>query len=126
MNPIHISLVIAALLTVEPALAMRCGTKLIMQGDHQLKVEKLCGEPTSVQVRSIYRSGLPKSRYRGSRHHNDQSHIDNELLVHQRSLVEVVVEDWIYNFGSTRLIKQVRFENGVVVSIANRGRGYID
>ncbi len=123
MKSICWSLITAALLASDPAIAMRCGTKLIAKGDHQLKVQKLCGEPSYVQVRNVYRSGLPRSRH-WDRTTDDAT--DDELLLHQRSLVEVVVEDWIYNFGPSKLIKQVRFENGVVVSINNRGHGYLE
>lgn len=36
--------------------------------------------------------------------------------------VEVLVEEWIYNFGSARLRKLLRFENGRLKDIESLGR----
>ncbi len=37
---------------------------------------------------------------------------------------EVVVEEWTYNFGPRRLMRVIRFENGLVTSIRQLGYGY--
>ena len=41
-----------------------------------------------------------------------------------RAYEEVVVEEWTYNFGPRRLMRQVIFENGFVRSIKQLGYGY--
>lgn len=38
--------------------------------------------------------------------------------------VEITVEEWIYNFGSSRLQQYLRFENGKLIEIRNLSRGY--
>ncbi len=49
-----------------------------------------------------------------------------ELLIHDRSVVEVLIEEWTYNFGPHKLMRIVRFENGLVAEIDHLGYGYTD
>lgn len=117
-------LILSALLTISaPALALRCGNKIVRNGDHLARVLHICGEPTVVQVRNIYRSGVPAARINSTARHPRH---DDELIVHNRSVVEVVVEEWTYNFGPRRLMRIVRFENGIVTSVKRLGYGYRD
>ena len=106
-----------------PAQALRCGTKIVRNGDHQAKILNMCGEPAAIHSHNIYRSGFPATqittRERGVRH-------EDELIVHNRSVVEVVVEEWTYNFGPRRLMRVIRFENGIVTSVKRLGYGYRD
>lgn len=112
---------VAAMLLAEPAFALRCGSKLVTEGDPRGKVLKYCGEPDSVQVRSVYRAGLPRRQL--SRRTGDV-YRERELLYADRAYVEIVVEEWTYNFGPRRLMRVVRFENGIVASITRLGYGY--
>lgn len=120
----------AIMLLAEPALAFRCKGKLVMEGDPQIKVLKFCGEPASVQQRTIYRSGIPR-RFVSSQtalesNGGEISVSREELLIHDRSVVEVLVEDWTYNFGPHKLIRVVHFENGLVTDIDRLGYGYTE
>jgi hypothetical protein len=119
-------LVLGLLLFMQPALALRCGNKLVSEGDHQLKIQKYCGEPAAIKYRTIYRSGIPANRYRRLQHDMSQPASSAELLIHNRSLVEVQIEEWTYNFGPRRLMRVIRFENGVVTDVSNLGYGFID
>jgi hypothetical protein len=124
----RIVLVLGVALATEPALAMRCKGKLVKEGDHLARVLKYCGEPAAVQRRTIYRSGIPTARA------NEQIILNGtesglsrqELLVHDRSYEEILVEEWTYNLGPNRLMRVVRFENGVVVEVTRLGYGYHD
>ena len=62
MNLNRLLLLICILVIAEPALALRCGSKLVTDGDHKSKILRYCGEPASVQVRSMYRAGFPSPR----------------------------------------------------------------
>jgi len=119
-------LLLGLVFCMEPAFALRCGTRLVSEGDHQLKIEKYCGEPTAVNIRTIYRSGIPASRYRHSRAQVHPAKSSEELLIHTRSVEEVLVEEWTYNFGPRRLMRVIRFENGLVTSVRELGYGYIE
>jgi hypothetical protein len=108
----------------QPALALRCGNKLVQRGDPMPKVLKYCGEPAATQTRSIVRRGVPRSRV-----YLDgelRSFSDDELLINDRSFVEVLVDEWTYNFGPRKLMRIVRFENGLVVDVKELGYGYRD
>jgi hypothetical protein len=110
-------------LLAQPALAMRCGNRLVGEGDHQLKVAGLCGEPALVETRTIYRSGIPRLDYRLNRP-GLLSTTERELLLHRRSVVKVEVEVWTYNFGRNRLMREVLFEDGRVEEVRRLGYGF--
>ena len=101
-------LIAAALAFAGPAAAdsMRCGTKLMTDGDPVDKVQSYCGPPASIERREILR---PWGYQRG-------------VTVH--STYEVSVEIWTYNFGPYKLMRQIRFVDGVVDEIESLGYGY--
>ncbi|TDJ46405.1 MAG: DUF2845 domain-containing protein [Gammaproteobacteria bacterium] len=112
------------LLLAEPAAALRCGGKLVSNGAPQAKVLKYCGEPESIQMRTIVRTGIPRHRIRHGINDTRLIGYSDELLFADRSYVEIVVEEWTYNFGPHRLMRIVRFENGLVTSVSRLGYGY--
>jgi hypothetical protein len=117
--------VIATLAMGERAMAMRCGNKLVLRGDHQAKILRFCGDPTHMLQRAIYRSGPTRQftrRDAGERHAVDKR--DNEILISTRSVIEVLVEEWTYNLGPRKLMRVVRFENGIVTGVRHLGYGY--
>ena len=126
MRLIYAAGCLALFLTCETASALRCGNKLVSEGDHQVKVQRQCGDPVSVQVRSILRAGYPTARNRHVTGVRQVSGTRDELLIHDRSLVEVFVEEWIYNFGPRRLMRSVVFEDGIVTDVRILGYGFID
>ncbi len=117
-------LLLLAIGFAEPALALRCGNKLVQRGDPIPKVLKYCGEPVATQQRSIVRRGIPRSRVFRDRRLRDYS--EDELLINDRSYVEVLVEEWTYNFGPRKLMRIIRFENGLVADVTELGYGYRD
>ena len=86
--------------------SMRCGTKLLTDGDTLDKVEALCGPPAAVERREILR---PYGYNRG-------------ITVH--SSYEVSVELWTYNFGPNKLMYRLRFEDGLLVDVDTLSHGY--
>jgi hypothetical protein len=97
-------------ISVAQADSMRCGTQLVGDGDTQSEVRQLCGEPTDVQTRSIVRQP----------HH----WIGGRLIYFNEALVEVPVEVWTYNFGPYKLMRRVRFIDGLIDEIETLGYGY--
>lgn len=106
---------VALLALALPAAAqdsMRCGNRLASVGDGKDKIRTLCGEPTDVAfVGTMGRRAFP--RY-GS---DDYSYFGP-------AWIEVPVEVWTYNFGSTRLLRKLRFVGDELVEIRTDGRGY--
>jgi Protein of unknown function (DUF2845) len=92
--------------------AMRCNGRLIGDGDTRSEVRALCGNPADVQTRTILRR--PFVNFHGR-------------LVHfGDGLVEVPIETWTYNFGPYKLMRRVRFVDGLVEEIETLGYGYRD
>jgi hypothetical protein len=103
----RIWLAVAALAVSGSASAdsMRCGTRLMTDGDPVDKVEAYCGPPASIE-RQILR---PWGYQRG-------------VTVH--STYEVSVEIWTYNFGPSKLMYRLRFEDGLLVDVDTLSHGY--
>lgn len=107
---------------------MRCDRSLITRGDHQGEVLASCGEPVISTRKTIYRSGIPRSSFRslspGHNFYSGYSGISNdELLIHNRSVIEVPVETWTYNFGPRYFMREVIFTDGRVTRINTLGYG---
>jgi len=85
---------------------MRCGSKLMTDGDPQDKVAAYCGQPASIERHEILR---------GYGYHNG-------LPIH--SSYEVSVELWLYNFGPNKLMYRLRFEDGLLVDVDTLSHGY--
>lgn len=90
--------------------AMRCGNRLVSEGATRTEVRSICGEPTDVQTRTILRR--PYYNFRG------------ELVYYGDGLIEIPVETWTYNFGPYKLMRRVRFIDGIVEEIETLGYGY--
>jgi hypothetical protein len=105
-------LAFAALLFCDVAAAdsMRCGSRIIQDGDLISTVRDLCGEPSDIQTRSILRR--PSYQLNGR-----QYFFADELT-------EVPVDIWTYNFGPYKLMRRIRFVDGVVEEIETLGYGY--
>jgi len=106
------TLMLAAFAAVAPAHAdaLRCGTRLVSEGDTRAQVEARCGAPVDIIRRTrlappvIWRHGRPWR-------------VGNDAI-------EVVVEEWTYNLGPQRFMRRVRFEDGLVVAVDTLGYGY--
>jgi len=108
----------ATLVPGAPALAddsMRCGTRLVSTGDGKDKVRTLCGDPTDIAfVGVIGRRSYPSYPSTGP---YDYSWIGP-------AWIELPVEVWTYNFGSTKLLRKLRFVGDELVEIRTDGYGY--
>lgn len=103
-----------ALLPASPAAAdaLRCGTRLVTDGDTRAQVEARCGAPADISRRTrlaapiVWRHGRPYRIGDGA--------------------IEVEIEEWTYNLGPQRFMRRVRFEDGLVVAVDTLGYGYRD
>jgi hypothetical protein len=95
---------LAALLLSQVAAAdtLRCGSKLITEGDTQEKVLHFCGDP--VEKKRTWITRQPRFEYGG------------QEIPFQGS-EDVPVDLWTYDFGSSRLMHRIRFVAGKVDSI---------
>ena len=90
--------------------SIRCGNHLVVDGDTSGKLRSRCGPPAGISRSTVLRT--PSVWHHG------------RLVRVGPNAVEVPVETWEYNFGPNRLIRRVRIEDGLVVSIDTLGYGY--
>jgi hypothetical protein len=110
------------LLFSQQAMAFRCGSKLVIDGMLEQTVRHICGEPVSVRhlgyvVRPYFISsrrqtlgGLSVDRNQRYRHLNQ----------------EVLVTEYVYNFGPRKLMRRLVFEGGILVTIETLSYGYLE
>ena len=105
------AVLVLGLLACSPAFAFRCGSKLVSEGDTRAEVSAKCGEPAEiVTLRSVFRR--PMIWANGRPYFIGQDYM------------EVPVEAWVYNLGPNKLMRRLRFENGVVAEIETLEYGY--
>ena len=103
-----VSLIVLGLTTTSNAYAMRCGTRIIVKGDHISKLLRYCGQPDFVQSRLAQRP-----------YYNRYGHV-----LYTGLFEEVSIQEWTYNLGPNKLIRIVKMENGIVREIRHLGYGY--
>jgi Protein of unknown function (DUF2845) len=112
------------LLFSAPLFALRCGHSLVQVGDYKDYVNEICGDPDNVQ--SHYERRGNQIRADGTQYNfnGGRQFPNNSFSVGQSNYaeIEVLVEDWTYEFGSERLSKILRFENGRLIQIESLGR----
>lgn len=89
---------------------LRCGDRLVSEGDKAAVVRERCGAPSETRVE---RKLVPAVIWR-----------DGRAIRLPGGDREVTVEFWTYNLGPNRLMRQVKLEEGVVVEIKALGYGH--
>ncbi len=104
-------LFVAALTFAMPASAdgFRCGVHIIDRGMQMFEVLDACGEPEQVTHSAFQRPEVVWIRGRP---------------YSSGALIDIAVEVWVYNFGSSRLMQKLRFENGELVEVNSLDYGY--
>jgi hypothetical protein len=112
--PLLVGLAVIGAALTAPAHAdgMRCGGRLIRDGDARAEVRAFCGEPVDVQTRSILRRPV--------------YNLQGRLVYSGDGLIEIPVETWTYNFGPNKLMRRVKFIDGIVDEVETLGDGYND
>lgn len=106
-------LVLLAATGVARADAMRCGSKLVTDGDSAAKVLSRCGEPEQIVETVVYRTFRPL--------HLQGTHA---FPVGIETTVSILIEKWTYNLGPFKLMRVLHFENGYLVEVETLGYGY--
>lgn len=103
---------LAALAVASPARAdgFSCGNRVVTDGMTSAEVRAVCGEPAQITTKPILRR--PVVWRHGRPYYVGEG------------LVEVAVETWVYNFGPMRLMRRLRFEDGVLKDVETLGYGY--
>ena len=113
-------LVSLGLLFAEPAAAFRCGNKLVKDGMHEQQVIAVCGEPDSIRhLGYALRSYSPPVRRRLGPGFTEYRYPGYGVYTQ-----EVMITEFIYNFGPRRKMRRLLFEGGILVTIEDIGYGY--
>lgn len=105
---------------------LRCGEKLITNGTSQAEVAARCGQPTQIDHQETYgeQAGMVSPAAPPMRALPPTGPAGPIGPIGGRSGTETRVEIWTYNFGPTRLMQRIRFEDGEVVQIESLGYGF--
>jgi hypothetical protein len=113
------AVLLALTLFTAPAHAFRCGNKIVTEDMHETQVRRACGAPTTMRNigRTLRNINIPiESNYGGgwtAQHFPGYGYSQ-----------EVVITEYVYNFGPRKLMRRLLFEGGVLVSIETLGYGY--
>lgn len=86
-----------------------CQPSDVIAGISKYHLLEMCGEPAQSNSLMVYANpnGAARSPYYRS-----------------NSLVPVLREFWVYNFGPRSLLRRITLENGIVVNVDTHGRGF--
>lgn len=93
------------------AQALHCQNRVVSVGDPTSRVRSLCGEPTDVVQRTETRARAVHRRGPGG------------SIVSDSVAVTVQLEQWTYDFGPSRFVRVLVFEDGRLVRIDTLGYG---
>jgi hypothetical protein len=100
--------------------ALRCGQSLVDIGNYREEVIKKCGEPDSIDTHIEIRGSAHRL---GGRTRADPGTSINFGQQYDTQ-IEVVVDEWIYDFGPRKFQKLLRFENGRLTEVEDLGKGH--
>ena len=89
---------------------LRCSNKLVEPGRTSYEVRALCGPPDDAQQRTEQRK---------LRRYVQQPCATGLCTLVVEDTVDVVVEDWTYDFGPQRFLQFLRFEAGKLVRVTS-------
>jgi hypothetical protein len=103
-------------LTSEPVVStafadgMRCGTKLVSDGDTLYEVHSRCGDP---------KFSVRRMEQRTVRHWVGGPCAPGAARCggFVERTIEVQIDEWTYDFGSTQFVRYLTFEQGVLVKV---------
>ena len=91
------------------AMAFRCGSDLVSEGDSKTQVTATCGKPTSKE-----KSCENKEQYTTTNKRGKTKHVKK---------CSQKLETWLYNCGDNDFIYKLVFDDGKIINITTEGRG---
>lgn len=118
--PLVAFLILGTLLVSAPAHALRCDGKVVIEGMLEIEVMEHCGEPTAVRQRGFVVRAFTPLELMTSREAHGYRFGPGNFYQH------LLVTEFIYNFGPSRLMRKLRFEGGKLTDIETLGYGYLE
>ena len=121
--------VLLTLVIAGPASALRCDGKVIDRGMTPSEVLESCGDPTWVDQREEERfSRNCRDPFFRTDPDDDGRYEPYDHIYRGKRFAGckkiVTIQEWFYNFGSSRLTQTLIFENSRLVQIRQGGYGY--
>lgn len=101
--------------------AFRCGTQLVSIDDTRDEVIQHCGEPSSIDSWEEERILRDFRTFWNDDPRTERNEWNREPFLVK---VQVKIELWTYNLGFYRLVRYLKFENGILKEITTGGKGY--
>jgi len=98
--------------------SLACNGRIVSSGDSRYEVKAVCGEPDDASQRVEYRT--LRGRVAGPCQRVDGKVICSDT---REQVIEVVIDEWIYDFGRNRFIEYLTFEQGKLVSVRTGSYG---
>ncbi|HEX6241437.1 MAG TPA: DUF2845 domain-containing protein [Polyangiales bacterium] len=96
---------------------VRCGRKLAVEGDTLYDVRSRCGEPDGQTHRVELRT--ERAWVQGSCDGKEQTQCGRMV----ERTIEVVIDEWTYDFGPTQFVQHLYFEQGRLLRVVPGQRG---
>lgn len=93
---------IASFAASSSAFALDCGQRLVVRGDREAYVRSVCGEPQSVLTRTETRTVGGYNR------------VGEGTGTYGATTITIQIDTWIYDFGPSRFMEELTFENGIL------------
>lgn len=97
---------------------LRCGQYVVLRGARQSEVLRKCGDPSNIE--SWEKESVKRDFYKNIPAQSDEELSQEPLFLRE----QIRVEEWEYNFGPTRFLYYLRFENGKLIRITVGDYGY--
>ena len=110
------AVLLLSLIAADPAHAFRCKNKLVREDMHEQQVIAICGQPTTRRNLGLAVRGYTWRGNGSTRHYYGYGNL----------VEEVIVTEFVYNFGPRKLMRRLIFEGGVLVKIESIGYGYLE
>ena len=104
--------------TDSPVRDFMCGQYIISRGARQSEVLRKCGDPNNIE--RWEKESLKRDFYKDIPVQSEEQLSQEPLFLREM----IMVEEWEYNFGPTRFLYYLRFENGKLIRITVGDYGY--
>jgi uncharacterized membrane protein len=99
--------------------SLSCNQRIASSGDTRYEVRAICGEPDEASQRVEYRTSRGRVAGRCVR---EGSKVCCSRV--EETVVEVVIDEWTYDFGRNRFIQYLTFAQGRLVSVRSGSYGH--
>jgi hypothetical protein len=100
------------------ATGLRCDNKLVQLGDSMYEVKSLCGPPDDMQQRTEQR------RVARAVERPCTTDPSGRCAYVIEDVVQVVIDEWTYDFGPQRFVQFLTFEAGKLCTLKSGGYGH--